>query len=154
MNSYTEAQRKEIEKIIRKFKESMKKDKGLEELGKEISKKRLSWFEENKSKLRLTGTDVEKALQLLLLKIRINPEDIKIVEKSSNRIVYESFNFCPVLEACKIIGLDTREVCKRVYEKSTQIFIRKINPKLRFKRNYEKIRPYAKYCEETIEMKR
>ncbi|RLF97358.1 nucleoside deaminase, partial [Thermococci archaeon] len=45
-----------------------------------------------------------------------------------------------------------RKVCKKGWEKSVQLLIEKINPKLRFTRNYNKIRPYTEYCEEIIEL--
>lgn len=97
------------------------------------------------------GSDVEKAYTLFLLKyLQIPPDQIPIVEKTEKKIVYKSYNFCPVLEACKILGLDTREVCKLIYERPTQAFFSEINQKLRFTRNYERIRPYTEFCEETI----
>jgi hypothetical protein len=51
-----------------------------------------------------------------------------------------------------MLGLDTREVCKKVFEKPTEKLIQEINPRLKFTRNYKKIRPYADYCEEIIEL--
>ncbi len=56
------------------------------------------------------------------------------------------------MEACKKGNFDTREVCKKGWEKSVQEFVEEINPKIKFSRNYEKIRPHAKYCEETFEL--
>ena len=52
----------------------------------------------------------------------------------------------------RILGLDTRYVCKKVYEAPTQTFMKRIHPKLRFSRNYDAIRPHSDYCEETIEL--
>jgi len=100
---------------------------------------------------KLDGNEVEKAYNLFLLKyLQIPPDQVPIIEKTDKKIVYKSYNFCPVLEACKILGLDTREICKNVYERPTQAFFNSIHPKLRFKRNYERIRPYAEFCEEVI----
>ena len=59
-------------------------------------------------------------------------------------------NFCPALEACNILGRDTREICKEHSERATEELIKRINPELKFGRNYEKIRPHAAYCEEII----
>ena len=36
-------------------------------------------------------------------------------------------------------------------EGATDQLVRQIDPKLRFSRNYEKIRPYSPFCEERIE---
>lgn len=99
----------------------------------------------------MKGTEVEKADNIFLLKY-LNPDEVPVVEKTEKKIVYRSYNFCPVLEACKALNLDTRKICKLVYEEPTQIFLSKLNPRLKFKRNYKRIRPYADYCEETIEL--
>ena len=101
----------------------------------------------------LEGTVVEQAYELFSLRyLCIPPDQVPIVEKTEHKIVYRSYNFCPVLEACKVLGLDTRKVCKNVYERPTQAFLSLINPNLRFERNYERIRPYAEFCEEVIKL--
>ena len=53
-------------------------------------------------------------------------------------------------KACQQLGLDTREVCNRGYHKSVQIFLSRIDPRLRFERNYETLRPHSPYCEEIL----
>lgn len=63
-------------------------------------------------------------------------------------------NFCPTLEACKILGLDTRIICKNVNEKPTDALVKQLNNKLEFARNYEKLRPYCDYCEEMFYLKK
>ena len=118
-----------------------------------VKKKRFCWLKENKDKLNFKGTPVEQAYRIFYLDyLKINPNDVKIIEKSKNKIITRWRNPCPVLKACKILGLDTRKICKKAYDDSAQAFISKIDPKLKFKRNYNKIRPYFDYCEETIEL--
>ncbi len=78
------------------------------------------------------------------------PEDGEIVEHTQKRIVMRWWNPCPTLEACRKLGLDTREVCKKAYQRPVQEFLRHIHPRLRFDRNYQSIRPHAAYCEEII----
>ncbi len=78
------------------------------------------------------------------------PKDGEIVERTRKRIVMRWWNPCPTLEACKKLGLDTREVCKKAYQNPVQEFLNHIHPRLRFDRNYEHIRPQAAYCEEII----
>ena len=65
-------------------------------------------------------------------------------------IAWSSENPCPTLEACARLGLDTRVICRRVYEKSTQAFLSKLDPELRFLRDYQAIRPHAPGCRERI----
>ena len=68
-------------------------------------------------------------------------------------IKVECRNFCPYLEACQRLEIDTRFICKEVGEPSIKSFFNAINPKLNFSRDYEKIRPYADYCLEFLELK-
>jgi hypothetical protein len=62
-------------------------------------------------------------------------------------------NFCPTLEACRILELDTRNVCKKLNENSTGLLIRQLDNRLEFSRNYKKLRPYSEYCEEMIRIR-
>jgi hypothetical protein len=78
------------------------------------------------------------------------PKDGEIVEHTERRIVMRWWNPCPTLAACQKLGLDTREVCKKAYEKPVQEFLKRVDPRLRFGRNYENIRPHADFCEEII----
>lgn len=113
--------------------------------------RRLAWFAENKGEFTFIGSDpLESAYRLLLRRFGISEEEAPVVERTASRLVFHSQNFCPTLEACQILGLDTRFICKRYNEDSTGALIRQIDPRLRFTRNYEKLRPYAAYCEETI----
>ncbi|WP_309493172.1 hypothetical protein [Candidatus Hecatella orcuttiae] len=149
----TDSQQRMVKDAVKKLKEIAEwKNRNWKILESQVLNKRLTWFRKNKSMLKLEGTDVEKAFELLLLKIGINRDEVKIVKKSQHRIVFRSYNFCPILEACRLLGFDTREVCREAYEKSTEDFIRQVNPNLKFKRNYDKIRPYAQFCEEIIEL--
>ena len=136
----------DIRKLVKKFRKS--EWTNIEE---DLLNKRLRWFENNKTILRkLKGNDLEKAYHLILMKIGIKNSEAPIVKKSENKIIFHSKNYCPSLETCIILGLDTREVCKKIYERPTEDLIRRLNPKLRFTRNYERIRPYSEYCEEII----
>ena len=104
-----------VRKLVAKFKIA-KEINGWKLIEKELTEKRNIWFEKNKKSLKLQGLDVEKAYQLILKKIGINPNEAPIVERTKKRIVFHSTNYCPTLEACKILGLDTKKICKRVFE--------------------------------------
>jgi hypothetical protein len=60
------------------------------------------------------------------------------------------WNPCPTLEACVRLGLDTRTVCRQAYHQPVQVMLSRLDPRLRFERNYEALRPYVSYCEERI----
>lgn len=80
----------------------------------------------------------------------LSEEELPIVVDTKAEIAWLSINNCPTLEACKALGLDTRQVCRAVYEKSTQALFSQLDPQLRFLRSYEDIRPHSKHCREMI----
>jgi len=125
-------------------------------LGSELTTKRLKWFEQNKDLIHahLQGNDVEKAYQLILMKIGVNGEEAQVVSKSDSRMVFHSTNPCPALDACEILGLDTRTFCRLHTEGATDALIKGLNPELTFMRNYSKLRPASPFCEEIIELRR
>ena len=73
-----------------------------------------------------------------------------VVARSEKQIAFHSMNFCPTLEACKILHLDTRHVCKLLNEDSTDRLVKNIDQRLRFSRNYANLRPYTPFCEEFL----
>jgi len=140
----------EVRRLVKAFRAAG--GAALEGMGRALLEKRIAWFKEDEDTIReeLSGTDVEKAYQLLLMKLGIDEDEAPIVSKSDERIVFHSRNFCPALEACKILGLDTAEVCRKHTEKATEGLIRMINPRLVFRRDYERLRPRSPFCEEII----
>lgn len=127
-----------------------------QELATLIAERRVSWFKSNKDIIlgKYKGlSDEEKACRIIFLDhMKINPEHFKIVKAGDKKIKIESYNFCPYLEACKKLGLDTRFVCKEIGEPSIQQICKLINPRLRFSRNYKNIRPHHDFCEEYFEI--
>jgi tRNA(adenine34) deaminase len=69
-------------------------------------------------------------------------------------MVIRWWNHCPTLEACRKLGLDTRQICRKVYQQPVQVFLAKLDSGLRFGRNYEALRPYTPYCEEIISLEK
>ena len=128
-------------------------DIALRELNEDSTRRRVAWFSEHAKDFSLPVDDPLKAgYRLLLLRFGISPEEAPIVQRTEHSITFHSQNFCPTLEACRMLGLDTRHVCKYINEDSTNALLRALDPRLRFSRNYEKLRPYAPYCEETISL--
>lgn len=124
----------------------------LEAIGAEIKEKRIQWFHENSIPAE---TDVlMNGYRVLLSKLGIDGTDAPIVEKSRDKIVFHSMNYCPTLEACILLGYDTRVVCKHMLEDATNCLVGLVNEQLVFTRNYEKMRPYYDFCEEMICLKR
>jgi tRNA(adenine34) deaminase len=116
-----------------------------------ICAKRLEWFNNNyKATMTATSSIIDDAYYLFLSKLGITADDAPITKRDEGKIVVHSKNFCPTLEACQILNMDTRFVCRHLTEDATNELIRQLHPKLRFSRNYDKIRSYSAYCEEMI----
>ena len=117
-----------------------------------VIEKRLRWLEGNLENLPRTDDPVYDGYRLfyeLYLNVSV-PEDGEIIEKTERRIVTRWWNHCPTLEICEKLGLDTREICKRAYHQPVQEFLGRIDSRLRFERNYDRLRPTTAYCEEII----
>ncbi|MFN2232542.1 MAG: nucleoside deaminase, partial [Anaerolineae bacterium] len=78
------------------------------------------------------------------------PADGEIVAWDERRMVTRWWNRCPTLEACQALGLDTRVICRLAYHGPVQAFLSRIEPRLRFDRNYDALRPHTPYCEEIL----
>lgn len=142
---YNEDVRKNVKKL-----RNINSEK-LELLSQELSQKRKEWFIENGNKLLRNDKNVlENAYEIFLHKLCISKDEAPVVARFENKIVIHSKNFCPTLEACKILNLDTRYICKKLNEEATNLLLKNINPHLKFSRNYNKLRPYSEYCEEEI----
>lgn len=116
----------------------------------ETAEKRASWARE-KSKRFAQAPTPREAYELFLLEyLRLVPDSVPVVSETEVEIVWDSRNDCPTLEACLRLGRDTREVCRNIYEKSTQAFFSALDPHLRFQRSYRHIRPYEGSCREAI----
>lgn len=127
-------------------------DEALAHLEQCVIEKRQAWIKANCDEIHEMDNLVQEGYHWFYEKYLgvAVPEDGEIIEQTEERIVMRWWNSCPTLEACERLGLDTREICKKVYQRPVQEFLKQINPRLRFDRNYDYIRPYAAYCEEVI----
>ena len=127
-------------------------DKALAYLEGCVIEKRLGWLGANLERLNRTGNPVLDGYRLFYetyLGVSV-PGDGEIVEQHARRLVMRWWNPCPTLAACQKLGLDTREVCRKAYHQPVQAFLLRIDPRLRFDRNYAALRPHQPYCEEII----
>lgn len=123
----------------------------LDRLAEKMSARRIRWYRERYAPTHTpSGSPLDDAYALFLAKLGITAKEALVVERSDVRIVIHSKNFCPTLEACTILGLDTREVCRHLTEGPTTDLLRQIHPRLVFQRNYDQLRPQAPHCEEMI----
>ncbi|MCL5093583.1 MAG: hypothetical protein M1355_00380 [Patescibacteria group bacterium] len=128
----------------------------LQDLADLNIKRRLSWIRKNKKIINKYKdlSLLETAHKVLYLEhMKINPEYSIVKKLSPKKLRIKSYNFCPYLEACKLLNLDTRIICKEFGEPSINLFVKEIHPSLKFSRTYkDKIRPCCDYCEEFIEL--
>ncbi len=127
-------------------------DRELRQRDEELRVRRIAWYlSKGRGKVPRTGDPLERGYLLLLTKLGINSAGAPVAFRDARRLVFHSSNFCPTLEACRILRLDTRRVCRLSSEGSTSELLRQVDPHLRFRRNYGTLRPYQEYCEEIIE---
>lgn len=154
---FNESGQKAIEEKIEQLKKVKEGTLAPQELADLITQRRSLWFKENRDTVLSKYKELpaeEKAYRIICFDhMKINPKHSKMIRISNKKIKIESYNFCPYLEACKMLGLDTQFVCKEIGEPSIQKICEIINPKLKFSRNYQKIRPNnCNFCEEFFEL--
>lgn len=122
------------------------------QLERRVAAKREAWFETPAGQACPRGAVTPRqAFETLFFSyMGLCPDDLPVVREAEDEIVWQSQNPCPTLEACVRSGLDTRRVCREIYERPTQRFLSRIDPQLRFLRDYTAIRPQAPYCRERI----
>jgi tRNA(Arg) A34 adenosine deaminase TadA len=119
----------------------------------DLAERRVRWFHAEYAPAHPpTGSPLDDAYALFLARLGIGPEEAPVARREVRRLVIRSANFCPTLEACRILGRDTREVCRLLSEGPTTALLRQIHPALTFRRNYAALRPQTPYCEEMIEL--
>jgi len=125
----------------------------LGQIEMEVAQKRVDWVKAHYPSLEGgPAISPRRAFEMLFFEyMGLGEADLSVGWETEDEIVWLSRNPCPTQEACQELGLDTRKVCRRAYEKSTQAFLSELDPQLRFLRSYAEIRPYAGHCRERIE---
>jgi hypothetical protein len=82
--------------------------------------------------------------------LRVPPENCEVINLTRNELVTRCDSDCPILDFARQINVDTRDVCRAISEPMSNWFMRLLNNRLTFTRNYGMIRPYSPQCEETI----
>ncbi len=153
---FSEEEQKVIQEKLEQLNRVKEKILSPHELAGLIAKRRVQWLEENLGLLLAKYGHLppeEQAFNIIFLEhLRINPEHLKMTRICPNKIRIDSYNPCPYLEACQQLGLETKFVCKHIGEPAFRKMVKRINPNLRFTRNYRKIRPGNAFCEEYIEV--
>ena len=115
-------------------------------------RKRLAWVQANLMSYPRTDNPVVDGFKLFYgtyLGVSV-PLDGVLVDVQPDRLVSRWWNECPTLNACEELGLDTCEICRKAFHRPVQVFLEALDPRLRFERNYDALRPHTPYCEEII----
>lgn len=139
-------------RTIRTIAEESSLDIALACLERCVTEKRTAWLEQHLPSLKVGSNPIDDAFTAFYegyLGIS-PPEDGEIIQRTPARLVSRWWNPCPTLDACQRFGLDTREVCRKAYHMPVQAFLSRIDPRLRFDRNYDALRPHTPYCEEIL----
>jgi hypothetical protein len=134
--------------------EEMGMEEALAALESCVFERRARWLDNHPDLLQKGANPVGRAYHLFFeryLGLSV-PRDGELVESSETKITVRWHNRCPTLDACVKLGLDTRQVCRLTYERPVQMMLERLDPRLRFVRNYEAVRPHVRYCEESIEL--
>jgi hypothetical protein len=141
-NTFEEQVRRQVERF---------QSRSYQAIEAEVTQKRLAWLARHHPN-PARPVSPRAAFELLFFDyMGLAPAELVVIEETDSRIVWLSRNPCPTLAACQQLGLDTRQVCRAAFEQSTQAFLTYLDPRLRFWRSYEEIRPYAAHCREMIE---
>jgi len=122
----------------------------LERLEVETVAKRRAWFASRGGRARGRPSPRDAYGLFLIEYLGLPADQVPVESETDDQITWRSTNECPTLAACDGLGLDTRRVCRSVYEKPTQALISRLDPELRFWRSYEEIRPHSEACREGI----
>jgi hypothetical protein len=136
---------------IQSIAEEIGLDAALALLEQCVTEKRVAWIEQHLQAIGRTGDPLMDGYRAFYEHyLGLSAENGEIVEVTASRLVSRWWNPCPTLEACQHLGMDTRTVCKRAYHGPVDAFLSRIDPRLRFERDYAAIRPHAPYCQEII----
>ncbi len=154
---FSETEQKAIQEKLEQLRRVKEGTLTPQELADLITQRRMGWIQEHLEEMlgKYEGLNPEEQAYKIVFfdHMKINSEHSKMVRVSPRKIRIKSYNFCPYLEACKELDLETRFVCHEIGEPSIQRMMEVINPNLRFSRNYTNIRPYnGAFCEEFIEL--
>jgi len=103
-------------------------DKAYEIMSETVAENRLRWLGQVTSELDLKGTEVDKGLEVYRKYFKLNEENIQILQKTQNRIMFKRKDFIDAIAyACDALGLDVIEVNNKVYARTMDLMFQKLN---------------------------
>jgi hypothetical protein len=137
----------------------------LEARAERYTNAHIRWARENMGRLGITGSDAIAAYELTEAffkdtqmytfgHLMAEPKEAaktQYVERGPKRVVIRHDLWCPLLEGCTNLGVQTRYLCENFAFPEWEKVVRSVvNPRFVLRAN--RIRPEAPYCEEVYEI--
>ncbi len=141
---------------VRKVGELIGQDRAFKVLAELVEAEGEAWAKENLDKLDITGISALSGWELIrnfkqMVGLEaVKPEEHIMVEREENRVVIHCTAWCPILEACKALGIPPRRACEAITLSFERGILKVLNPKLKL--SVIRMRPEDKFCEYVIEL--
>jgi hypothetical protein len=107
-------------------------DTAYEIMSDTVADKRLRWVDQVAGELVLSGTAVEKGLELYCQYFKLGEDSFQILEHTEERVVFKRKDFIDAIAyACDALGLDVLEVNNKVYARTMNLMFQKVNLELK-----------------------
>jgi len=103
-------------------------EKAYEIMSDTVADKRLRWVEQVKAELDLTGTALEKGVNLYRKYFKLADDSFHVLETTPEKVVFKRKDYIDAISyACNVLGLDVIEVNNKVYARTMNLMFKKID---------------------------
>lgn len=145
---------KQVEKAVGK-------ERALKILSEAARERRLSWYKLHQKEIKKDKDDFKTVINYLdQITKELSPgQEIgqikdKIIWRKDS-LILKTCLWCPIAEACKIVGLDPNEVCQALEQEAEMAVIEKLCPNITYQliKTKPHSQPHYQYCEFLIKRK-
>lgn len=147
--------------FYKQVKKAIGKKKALQILNKTAIERRLSWYKKHKDEIKKGKDDFETVLNYFeQLTKELSPgQDFGEMKpetlKKGKSLILKTWIWCPIAEACKIVGIEPNEVCRALDVEADMAIIEKLCPNITYQliKTKPHSKPHYQYCEFLIRKK-
>jgi hypothetical protein len=93
-----------------------------------VADKRLRWLEQVRAELTLTGTQVEKGLEVYCKYFKLGEDSFQILEQTNEKVIFKRKDYIDAIAyACDTLGLDVIEVNNKVYARTMNLMFQRLD---------------------------
>ena len=93
-----------------------------------VADKRLRWLEQVKAELTLSGTEVEKGVEVYRKYFKLGGDSFQILEQTGEKVVFKRKDYIDAIAyACDVLGLDVIEVNNKVYARTMNLMFQRLD---------------------------